>query len=66
MFYLTTHSTHFIYGYMASGNKTRSDFSQTAVLIKISNLLICLCSFDLSCPILKKDDFKENLYTVLS
>ena len=22
MFYLTTHSTHFIYGYMASGNKS--------------------------------------------
>ena len=24
MFYLTTHSTHFIYGYMASGNRKRN------------------------------------------
>ena len=30
-------------------------FNQAAVSNKISNLLICFCSFDLSCPILEKD-----------
>ena len=29
-------------------------FYQAAIAIKMSNLLICFCSFDLSCPILKK------------
>ena len=28
--------------------------------------LICFCSFDLSCPILEKDNFIKNLYIVLS
>ena len=41
-------------------------FHQAAIAIKISNSLICLCSFDLSCPILEKDIFIENLYVVLS
>ena len=36
---------------------------QAAVSIKISNLLIC---FDLSCPILEKDNVIENVYIVLS
>ena len=36
------------------------------VAINISNLLICLYSFELSCPILEKDNFIENLYSVLS
>ena len=40
--------------------------SQAAISFKISNLLICFCSFDLSCPILGKDNFIENLYIVLS
>ena len=31
-------------------------------VIKINNLLICFCSFDLSCLILEKDNFIENLY----
>ena len=35
-------------------------FYQAAVTIKISNLLICFCSFDLSCHIVKKDGFIEN------
>ena len=39
---------------------------QAAVVIKISNLVICFCSFDLSCPILEKDSFIENVYFVLS
>ena len=30
--------------------------------IKISNLLICFCRFDFSCPILEKDNFIENMY----
>ena len=42
-------------------------FYQAAVAIKISHLLICFCSFDLSCPKFeKKNIFIENLYIVLS
>ena len=41
-------------------NKTRP-----GVAVKISNLLICFCSFDLSCLILEKSNFIENLYIVL-
>ena len=36
--------------------------SEAAISIKISNLLICFCSFDVFCPILEKD----NSYIVLS
>ena len=39
-------------------------FYQASVVIKISNLLICF--FDLSCTILLKDNFIENVYIVLS
>ena len=39
-------------------------FNQAANSINISSLLICICSFDLSCPILEKKK-KKNLYTVL-
>ena len=39
------------------GNYEESQFSQASVSFKISNLLICFCSFDLSCPILEKDNF---------
>ena len=80
MFYLTTHSTHFIYGYMASDiwlrtilivrerNVLFNDayFYQAAITINTSNLFICFCSFDLSCPIREKDNFIENLDIVLS
>ena len=41
-------------------------FSQAAISNKISNLLICFSSFDLSCPILEKYNFIENLDLVLS
>ena len=41
-------------------------FSQAAVSVKISNLLSCFCSFDLSCSILEIDNFMKNLYIVLS
>ena len=34
--------------------------------IKISNLLICFCGFDLSCPILENDNFIKNVFIVLS
>ena len=33
------------------------NFCQAAISVKICNLLICFCSFDLSCPILEKDNF---------
>ena len=39
--------------------------SLAATSIKISNLLICFCSFDF-CSILEKDNFIEHLYSVLS
>ena len=42
---------------------TSRHFSQATVSIKLSNFLIYLCNFDLSCPILEKDCFIENLYT---
>ena len=38
-------------------------FCQAAVAIKIINLLICC--FDLSCLILEKDNFIENVCIVL-
>ena len=34
--------------------------------VNISNLLICFCSFELSCPIFEKDNSIEDLYIVLS
>ena len=40
--------------------------TEMATLVKISNLLICFCSFDLSCPILEQNNFTEYLYIVLS
>ena len=36
-----------------------------ADISKISNLIICFSSFYLSCSILEKDNFVENLYIVL-
>ena len=39
---------------------------QAAVAIKISNLLTCFCSFDLSGSIFEKDILIEKLYIVLS
>ena len=44
----------------------KHQFSEIAISNKISNLLICFYNFDLSCPILEKYTFIENLYTVLS
>ena len=41
-------------------------YSQAGSSVKISNLLFCFCSFSLSCAILEKDNFIENLCIVLS
>ena len=41
-------------------------FYQAVVAVKISNLFICFCSFELSYPILEKDTFIKYLYIVLS
>ena len=38
---------------------------EAAVSVEISNLLICFCSIDLSCPIFEKDNIVEHLYIVL-
>ena len=40
-------------------------FYQAAVAIKICNLLICFCSFDLSCPTLEKDSYIEKVLSCL-
>ena len=37
-------------------------FDQAAVMIEVSILLLCFCSFDLFCPLLDKDISIENLY----
>ena len=42
----------------------RHHYYQAAITIRISNSYFC--SFDLSCPILQKDNNIENLYIVLS
>ena len=42
------------------------NLSQAAISVKISNLVICFCSFGLSCPILENDNIIENLYIVSS
>ena len=39
--------------------------SPAVISIKISNLLICFCSYKLSCTILEKYNFIENMYIVL-
>ena len=49
-----------------SGETVFIDFYQAAIAIKICNLLICFCSFELSCPILEIDSFTEMLHIVLS
>ena len=41
-------------------------FGVCSFSVKISNLFICFCSFDLPCPILEKDNFIENVCIVLS
>ena len=41
-------------------------FYLAVVAIKISNLVICFRSFELSCAILQKDNFIENMYIILS
>ena len=47
-------------------NDKNGHFYQVAIAVKISNLLICLCCFELFCAIFEKDNFIENLYIVLS
>ena len=37
-----------------------------AISIKIIYLLVSVCSFDLSCPVLKNNNFIKYLYIVLS
>ena len=40
--------------------------SKAAISIRIINFLICFCSFDSCCPILKKENVTKNGYIVLS
>ena len=39
---------------------------EAAVTVEISKLLICLCGFDLFCPLRDKNNSIENLYIALS
>ena len=36
-------------------------FCQAVISVKVSNLLICFCSFDLCCRILEEYNFIENV-----
>ena len=40
--------------------------SKQTRLIKMNNFLNCFCSFELSWPILERDNFIKNLYIILS
>ena len=76
LIYLMMYTAHFYKLFISKVKKERylmrqdytilCHFYQAVVAIYISILLICFCSFDLSCPILKKDSFIEHLYIVLS
>ena len=43
MFYLTTHSTHFIYGYMASDNERGNPLPKHGLLFPISSKGSFIC-----------------------
>ena len=43
----------------------RQNIEIMVISIKISKLVTCFYSFDLSCPILEKDNFIEHLYIVV-
>ena len=40
-------------------------FYQAAIVNKISNLLVCFCSFDLTCAILEKN-YQQFVYYIVS
>ena len=42
-----------------------NNLCKAAISFKLSNLLIFFCGFDLSCPILEKEHFIKNVFTVL-
>ena len=44
---------HWLEREIADNGRNKQDEKRTQLKIKISNLLICFCSFDLSCPMLK-------------
>ena len=44
MFYLTTHSTHFIYGYMASKRETAKDESRFKIGSPLNCRIIVRCA----------------------
>ena len=54
MFYLTTHSTHFIYGYMASDSERENPLSQQGLLFPISSKGSFIC-------IIRQDDTYHGL-----
>ena len=50
---------------MSAHPSAESNLSQAAVSVKISNLLICFCSCELSCPLLENGNSIEDLYVVM-
>ena len=63
---ITSSNTYIIFISIASVIIFLHNFCQAAISVKISNLLICFSCFDLSCFVLKKDNFIKNLYIILS
>ena len=61
MFYLTTHSTHFIYGYMASVKKKKKKKKESRAkvlgdywILLLVNMILRLCSMSfLTIPLLR-------------
>ena len=60
------YNTNFLYFNVSREIKIKETNKKATASFKISNLLICLFSFDLSCPILEQDNVIEILYIVLS
>ena len=66
VFISTFFSTFFSVVHDNANISKNGHFYQVAIAVKISNLLICFCCFDLFCAIYEKDNCIENLYIVLS
>ena len=57
-YYLLTSMTFIrCFGHLFTSSSFLCHFYQAAVSVKINNLLVCFCCFELFCPILEKDVF---------
>ena len=62
MFYLTTHSTHFIYGYMVSDTQTMRE--KTCCRHYMGDLLSISSKGSFICTILRQDSTHHGLYYI--